>query len=214
MGYTITSSGPYGELRLPSLESLTGSAQFSGRSGITKLVLGSGNLRLLGSQGAIGQSAQAQSICRPGNALINMTGLRHIELGLAPDAEIPDGVFNGLGKDKVTNLTFTAAPPSNTNIFAAVAKATTVPKDGTKTVTVWANADNPGWRTYTGEFAETAAELGILGLNDLTAEERAVYDAMPRKTRKRWMGLVYDDKRFGWLMNSGDISTGLLLLVR
>ena len=206
-------AGPTGELRLPSLETLTGSRQFAGRRGIEKLVLGSGNLRLLGSQGGIGQSESIQQMCRPGNALYNMFGLRHIELGLAPDAVFPDGVFNGLGTDKVTNLTFTAAPPSNTNIFAAVAKATTVPADGTKTVRVWANRDNPGWRDG-GEFAATAADLGILGLGDLTDAERGAYGMLTSKERKRWMGLVYGVKRFGWLFHYGDLPHGLMLLVK
>ena len=34
------------------------------------------------------------------------------------------------------------------------------------------------------------------------------------KERKRWMGLVYDDKRFGWLFHYGDLPNGLLLMVK
>ena len=205
--------GPYGELRLPALEVLTGSRQFFARNKISKIVFGSGKLRLLGEQGATAQSADVQAMDRPWHALGNMTGLRHIELGLAPDAVIPDGVFSGLGMDKVTNLTFTAAPPSNTNIFAAVAAKTTVPADGTKGVRVWANWDNPGWREG-GEFAATAADLGILGREDLTDTEKTAYGMLTGKERKRWMGLVYDDKRFGWLFHYGDLPNGLLLMVK
>ena len=205
--------GPTGELRLPSLETLTGSQQFAGRRGITKLVLGSGKLRLMGSQGGTPDHAGSLDLGRPENSLRDMTGLRHIELGLAPDAVIPDGVFKNLGQDKVTNITFTAAPPSNTNIFAAVAKATTVPADGTKTVRVWANWDNPGWREG-GEFAATASGLDILGLGDLTDAERGAYGTLTSKERKRWMGLVYGVKRFGWLFHYGDLPHGLMLLVK
>lgn len=211
MGFKST--GPRGELRLPSLEAMTGSQHFANRSGITKLVLGSGKLRLMGSQGGTPDHAGSLELGRPENSLSDMTGLRHIELGLAPDAVIPDGVFKNLGQDKVTNLTFTAAPPSNTNIFAAVAKATTVPADGTKTVRVWANWDNPGWREG-GEFAATAAGLGILGLGDLTDAERGAYGTLTSKERKRWMGLVYGVKRFGWLFHYGDLPHGLMLLVK
>ena len=186
--------GPYGTLSLPALEMLEGERQFLCCSKLTGLRLGSGKLRHLGDYA---------------NCTAGMKSLKCVELGLAAENDIGTEVFNRWSDScpaaHLTNVTFTAAPPTSANLFTALAATHAAPEDGTKTLTYVADFAQPGW---------TDAYLSEMDIDtQATDAEAAELSKLPRKERRWFRGVVWTPKRYAWLFDMPR-KHGLMMIVK
>lgn len=200
----VYTPGPYGMLSLPSLETISGK-MIAFQRGFDAIRLGSGKLRDLGSSGV---SSYGGAVVNVGSEFGYCQRLGMIELGLAPNANIEEGVFSGAGLTSITNVTFTGAAPSSPALFEGLAVRA---KAGRKMM-LYASSLQPGWTD--GEIAATRAATGIVPFEEMSAEDQAAVKALPREDRFRFMGQVYSGKPFGLLFDTNPWVAGFTVILR